>query len=254
VNILGCPFAAISFDETVARLSEAVLGDGHMQIVPGSIDTIAKLRRHSDFGPLLWRCDLVVADGKPIVWFAALLKDPIRGRVSGTELVWKCAELSAQTGFVVALIGGAGDVAERAAIMMKRKFPEAKLQPIVTPFPLGAKESEKVVEAVRNCGAKIVLAALGAPRQEKWIHDWLPSSEAAVGIGIGSAFDIISGDRPRAPQWMQDAGLEWFYRMLQEPRRLGRRYLIENLPVLGWLAHELLCRAYKNGKRCHEQN
>jgi exopolysaccharide biosynthesis WecB/TagA/CpsF family protein len=90
-----------------------------------------------------------------------------------------------------------------------------------------------------------VLAALGAPRQERWVQSHLGASGANVGIGIGSAFDIISGRNPRAPGWMQALGLEWFYRMLQEPRRLGRRYLVDDSPFLILLPVEIVRRKLK---------
>lgn len=94
--------------------------------------------------------------------------------------------------------------------------------------------------------------ALGAPRQERWVREYLPETGANVGMGIGSAFDIICGDRRRAPRWMQDAGLEWFHRMLQEPRRLGKRYLIDDMRAFGYLARELLRRQIAQ-RRAYEQ-
>jgi N-acetylglucosaminyldiphosphoundecaprenol N-acetyl-beta-D-mannosaminyltransferase len=248
VDVLGCPFDAISFSKTESEIRRAILDGRSLQIVPGNIDMVMKARRNSSFAKRLWKADLVIADGQPIVWAASLLREPICGRVSGTDLVWSCAALSAQNGWSIALIGGKGEVAARAAQKMRERYPTARLHALPTPMPLCEKENAELVTRIKACRAKIVLVALGAPRQEEWIASHLVESGSLIGIGVGSAFDIISGDRPRAPQWMQDCGFEWFYRMLQEPRRLGRRYLVEDSPFLYHLALAVLRRNRRREK------
>ena len=242
VDILGCPFDAISFSETVQQIKRAVLENKRFQFCPGSIDFVMKARRDLRFAETLWRADCVFADGVPIVWAASFLGEPLKGRVAGTDIVWKCAEISAEIGCTVALIGGKFSITELAAKRMVERFPFAKIYPIPTPFPLGRKENESLVEKLRSIDAKIVLVALGAPQQEKWIQEYLQSCGANVGIGVGSAFDIISGDKPRAPKSLCDHGLEWFYRLIQEPRRLGRRYIIDDSPFIFHLAVEIVKR------------
>ena len=239
VNILGCPFDAISFAQTVETMRRAIRDGGRLQIVPGSVDFVVKAKKDATFASELWRADLVVADGVPITWAASLLQDPLRGRVSGTDLVWSCAELAADLDCSVAMIGAASDVSTRAAKKMKEVFPSASLHAIPTPFPLRKKENDRLVDQIKDVNAKIVLAALGAPRQERWVQANLERCGASVGIGVGSAFDIICGDKPRAPRWLQAMGLEWMQRMILEPKRLGRRYLIEDSPFLWHLAAEL---------------
>ena len=120
-----------------------------MQIVSGNFDMVMIARRSSSFAKRLWKADLVIADGKPIVWAASLLGAPIRGRVSGTDLVWSCAALSAQNGWAIALIGGMGDVAARAAQKMRERYPTAELHAIPTPMPLGEKENAVLVTRIK---------------------------------------------------------------------------------------------------------
>jgi N-acetylglucosaminyldiphosphoundecaprenol N-acetyl-beta-D-mannosaminyltransferase len=254
VDILGCPFDAISFAETVATIRRAVLNKTRLRVVPGSIDFVMKARGNPAFAEELWRSDLVVADGKPIVWAARLLGDAICGRVSGTELVWKCAEISHQVGCAIALVGGAPGVAQRAAAKMQGRYPQATPHAIPTPFPLNSQNNATLVESIRATRASIVLVALGAPRQERWIQANLDPCGANVGIGVGSAFDIICGDKPRAPQWMQDAGLEWLHRLRFEPGRLGRRYLIEDSPFVFHLVVEVIRRRLHRGGTCLPAN
>ncbi len=249
VDILGCPFDAISSADTVAAIRTAVKAGTRLQVVPGNVDFVMKARRDSLFAAELRRADLVVADGVPIVWAAALLGTPMRGRVSGTDLVWSCAQIARDTGRPIALVGGRPGVSDRAAAALRTRVPGAPLHPIPTPMNLDAAGNTFVVERIRHLGAAIVLVALGAPRQERWVQTYLDASGATVGIGIGSALDIICGDQPRAPRWMRDRGLEWLHRMALDPRRLGRRYLIEDSPFLFHLAAALLRRNDRNGEK-----
>lgn len=232
IDVLGCPFDAVSFTETVELMRRAVLNNQPLNVVTGNIDFVMKAKRDARFAQELWQADLIVADGVPILWAATLLGAPLRGRVNGTDLVWQCAALSAETGAPVALIGAAPGVAQRAAQRVRERYPQAQVHAIPTPYPLDAAASAAMVEQIRGLNAKFILAALGAPKQERWLTAHLRECGALVGIGCGSALDIICGDKPRAPRWMQHAGLEWFHRMLQEPQRLGRRYLIEDSPFL----------------------
>ena len=242
IDVLGCPFDAIGFAAVVDSIRRSVTEGSQLHIATGNIDFVQKARRCPRFAETLRGADLVVADGVPIVWSASLLGTPLRGRVNDTDLVWKCAEVSAQTGCRIALVGSRPGVGDRAAARMMERYPGAIVRAILTPFPLGDRESIEVVSQTRSFGAAILLAALGAPGQEFWLKKYLECSGAAVGIGVGSAFDLISGDKPRAPRWMQNMGLEWLHRMLLEPRRLGRRYLIEDTPYLFQLARELTRR------------
>src|SRR5262245_11687345 len=230
IDVLGCPFDAISFDDAVASVRRAVLENRRLHIVTGNVDFVMKAKRDPIFAEEIRRAGLVTADGVPILWAASLLGTPLRGRVNGTDLVWKCAEISAETGCSVACIGAAPGVTTRAAKKMQERFPVAAIHAIPTPFELGPRENAEMIERIKAINARIILAALGAPKQERWIQAHLDECEANVGIGCGSAFDIICGDMPRAPRWLRGNGLEWFHRMLLEPGRLGRRYLIEDSP------------------------
>ena len=253
IDIIGAPFDAVSFDETVECIRQAVLQEKRLQVVPGNIDFVMKARRDSIFAEELARADLVIADGVPIVWAASLLGTPLRGRVSGTDLVLSCAAVSADTGAAVALIGGMPGVADRAADKMRQKYPSAALFVIPTPCPLGAEENAEIVRQIRAVHAKILLVALGAPRQERWVQSNMELCQAHVGIGIGSAFDIISGDKPRAPGWMKDNGLEWLYRLKQDPRRLAKRYLVEDSPFLVHLLRVAVTNKLRAKGAYHEQ-
>jgi N-acetylglucosaminyldiphosphoundecaprenol N-acetyl-beta-D-mannosaminyltransferase len=252
VNILGCPFDAISFPETENYIRNAISHNLCVQLVPGSIDFVVKAKRNPSFAAILWDSDIVFADGVPIVWAAALLKDPIKGRVSGTDIVYSCAQIGAELGCAVALVGGQPQHTFKAAEGLKKIFPASKIYPLETPFPLNEDASNNLVATIKNINAKIVLVALGAPKQERWINKYLSLSGANVGIGIGSAFDIISGHKPRAPKVLKDNGFEWLWRVFQEPKRLARRYFIEDSPFFLFLASEIISRKFRNREVVNE--
>ena len=242
VDVLGLPVDAIRFDDMLRLIERCAETSRRLRIAQGSIDFVMKARRDPEFRRLLQSFELVVADGVPITWAAGLLGTPIAGRVSGTDMVWRMAEISARTGMAIAMVGAAPGVADRAAAKMRTAFPGASLHPIPTPMKLDEAANREIRARIRDLEAKIVLVALGAPRQERWISENLEDSGASVGSGIGSAFDILSGDKPRAPNWMADNGLEWLYRMGQDPKRLSRRYLIEDTPFLWHLSKAVLAK------------
>lgn len=248
INIYGCPFDCISFHETALIIKEAIVENKFMTIVTGNVDFVMKAANGHVFRDELWKADLVVPDGVPILWAASLLGSPLKGRVNGTDLVWKCAEISAEKKCAVALIGGRPGVSQRAAHKLQSCHPGSQFFAIPTPFPLSTKDNLRIVDAVRATNAKIVLVALGAPAQERWIQTYLAKCHANIGIGIGSAFDIIAGDAIRAPKWMQNLGLEWLHRLRLEPRRLAKRYLIEDSLFFWYLVCSLIQQISKNNK------
>jgi N-acetylglucosaminyldiphosphoundecaprenol N-acetyl-beta-D-mannosaminyltransferase len=241
-NILGCRVDCVSFAEATAVVADAVITRSRVRLVAVNVDQVMKCRRDPAFAAAIRDADLCFADGVPVVWAARLLGRPLAGRVSGTDLVWEIARVSATARVGVALVGGRPGVATRAALRMAERFPGARLHVIPTPTPLGEVESRELVDRIRSVQTSIVLVALGAPRQELWVQAHLAESGAAVGVGIGSAFDIISGDAARAPRWLRDHGFEWLHRLAQDPRRLGRRYVIEDSPFVGLVAVAALRR------------
>lgn len=238
VDVLGCPFDAIDMDEAERFIRETIAGGRQAHITVGNVDMVMKVRRDPHLARAFWESQLTIVDGVPITWAAAALGRPVKGRVSGTDLVWRCAAISRDTGCGVALVGGSPGTAVKAAENLTKSYPGAVLDVVPTPFPLTDENSAEVTQPIRANGDRIVLVALGAPRQELWLKQYLAQTGAAVGIGIGSAFDIISGSKPQAPEWMRRSGLEWLHRMRLEPRRLGHRYLVEDMPFFWHLARE----------------
>ena len=174
-------------------------------------------------------CTLSVADGKPLVWASRLLRDPLPEKISGSDLAVPLAVRAARKGHRIYLIGGGPGVADEAAAIL-RKGHGANI--VGTDSPMlgltGSPAEDAAVEKIRAARPDLVMVAFGAPKQELFIQRAWPKVPAAVWLGIGGTFDFIAGRVRRAPLWMQESGLEWAYRLAQEPRRLWKRYLIND--------------------------
>ncbi len=240
VDIVGTAFDRISEAGTVERILRAVQDHQRLWIVTGNVHYVMRAHRDPKFAAVISQADLRVADGVPILWAARLLGNPLCGRVNGTDLVWHCAEISAKTGCTVALVGSAPETAAVAAVRLMAAHPTARVVAIPTPRPLTTAAATEIADCARAVGSEIVLVALGAGLQDRWIHSHASLSAANVFIGIGGALDIISGQITRAPRWMQRNGLEWLFRLSQEPGRLWRRYLLEDAPFVWLMLRQIL--------------
>jgi len=225
-------------EETEHFIRDAISHGRQVHVTVGNVDMVMKVRKDPRFAKAFWDSELTIVDGVPIMWAAALLKRPLKARVAGVELVARCAAISHDMGCGIAVVGGRREIAEGAAENLRQVFPRAILHVIPTPFPVRPEDSRAIVKRIRANDDSIILVALGAPLQELWVKEYLAATGGNVGIGVGAAFDIISGSKPRAPVWMRRNGLEWLHRMALEPHRLGRRYLIEDMPFFGVLLKE----------------
>lgn len=200
---------------------------GPATVVTPNADQVVNLESNPALRAAYARADLVVPDGMPVVWAARLLGTPVKGRVTGADLMPRLCEMAAQRGLKVFLLGGAEGVAERAADNLVRANPRLVVAGTCCPppgFEDDAEQNAAITEAIRNSDADLVFVCLGSPKQEVWAWKHLGHFDKGVFLGVGAAIDFCAGTVQRAPRWMQDAGLEWLFRVSQEPRRLVGRY------------------------------
>lgn len=212
-------------------------GEPH-QIVTVNLDFLSIASRDSDFRSTLNGADLAVADGMPLVWLSKLKGEPLEERVAGVELVTQSCSLAAELGASVFLLGAAEGIAEAAGRRLEAMFPGLRVAGTHSP-PLGTlspEENQRMVDLIRLAAPDFLFVALGAPRQDLWISAHQAELQVPVAMGVGCVFDVLAGSVKRAPPWMQRAGLEWAFRLGQEPQRLWRRYLVNDLPLLARLA------------------
>lgn len=173
---------------------------------------------------------LRLADGMPLLWGARLLGKPIAEKVSGSDLVGPLLARAARKGWRVYLLGAAPGVAEKAAAILRER-PGVHIVGVDAPFlkdPRSAAERAPIVAKIRDAAPDLILVAFGAPKQELFIHAARAELGSAVALGIGASLDFIAGNVSRAPRWISQNGLEWLYRLVKEPRRLWRRYLVRD--------------------------
>ena len=172
---------------------------------------------------------LVVPDGMPVVWAARVSGAPASKRVTGHDLVQALTDLSASDGASLFLLGAAAGVAELAAQKMKQRHPGVRIAGVYSPpicsYPFPEEEDRRIVETINASGADALLVAFGCPKQDLWIAAHRDDLNVSVAMGVGCVLDVIAGAVGRAPGWLQVVGLEWLYRLIQEPRRLWWRYL-----------------------------
>lgn len=202
--------------------------------------------QHRDFADALSQADLVAADGMPLVHALKWLHGIKQERVAGVDLLRDVLTAAEQQGLGVFVYGETEAVQNRLAARMQEDFPNLRYAGSISPAfrELSAAEEAEMVAAINASRAQLILVALGCPRQEVWMARNKGQVQGVM-IGLGAALGVYAGVRRRAPAWMRRYCLEWFYRLLQEPRRLGRRYLVTNTLFLLLLAREILTSKFR---------
>ncbi len=231
VDLLGVRIDDTTTEETLQAIEAFLQGDRLHLVCTPNADHVVKARHDREFRDIINGADLAIPDGMAVIYASRLLGAPLRGNVAGRLLVPRLCERAAQRGWRVFFLGAAPGVAAEAARRLVARYPGLQVAGAYAP-PLGferdPRENQQAVDTVNAARPDVLLVALGAPKQEKWLARNREALEARVGIGVGGAFDIIAGRVREAPGWATRLGLEWCFRLIQEPRRLGRRYLIED--------------------------
>lgn len=232
ILILGIPIDDLTMAEALDRVGEMVAngrstGRSH-QIATVNADFVVKALHDPELRGILQEADLSTADGMPLVWGARSLGLHLEGRVTGADMVPALAERAAQKGYSLYFLGAAPGVAAQAAEILQTRHPNLKIAGVLSP-PKGdvLDMDPTILDAVRAAHPDILLVAFGNPKQEKWIAMHRHDLPVPVMIGVGGTFDFIAGRIRRAPAWMQRVGLEWLFRLINEPHRLWKRYVVD---------------------------
>ena len=226
VMLGGLPVSRWGFAATLEKISEWMASSQSRRIATANLDFLRLTAKDAELSRCLEGADLVTADGMPLVWLSRLAGRPVAERVAGSDLVPALLQRAAQRGWRVYFLGGAKGTAEAAALRAKEQYEGLQVAGAQGPrVDLGDEDQTRLlVEEIRKSRCDLLLVGLGCPKQELFLERYVAASGARVGIGIGGSFDFVSGRRRRAPQWLGRLGLEWAWRMMLEPRRLGGRY------------------------------
>lgn len=230
VNILGVGIHAVNLDDVVDRIERFVAERGTHYVCVSNVFSIMMSQRDTEFRRITNEADLAVPDGMPLAWLVGWHGHDQRDRVYGPDLMLACCERSIETGTSHFFYGGARGVPQLLAQKLTERFPGLKVAGCYSPpfRPLTPAEDAEVVRMINDSGADVVWVGLGAPKQERWMAQHAGRIKAPVMVGVGAAFPFHTGTVKQAPKWMQKSGLEWLFRLCVEPRRLWRRYLLNN--------------------------
>ncbi|MFT5424583.1 MAG: N-acetylglucosaminyldiphosphoundecaprenol N-acetyl-beta-D-mannosaminyltransferase [Phycisphaerales bacterium] len=233
VCVRGIEFDHITSAETIAEVFDRMEGGAGGQVVTANLDHMVRASREPRYLRHLQSAELNVADGMPIVWASRLRGRPLPERVTGSDMVHGLVAEAAARGRSVFLLGGNPGVAQEAGRVWSEKHAGLRVAGSYCP-PMGFEKDEAAMGEIRRVLAEsepdLVLVALGSPKQEYLIEDLREMLPQAWWIGVGISFSFVTGQVRRAPVWMQRIGLEWLFRLLCEPRRLAKRYLVDGVP------------------------
>ncbi len=225
--ILNTYVNAISMDETIAEVEKIIKAGKPTQHVVINALKVNLMNENAELQKIVNACPLINADGASIVWAAKKLGVPLTERVAGIDLFENLVKLAAEKGYKIYLFGAKEEVVQKVKRIFEEKYPTLQIVGVRNGYFTEADEPE-IVKNMAESGADMMFVAFSSPKKEFWVNKYLNDLNIPFVMGVGGSFDVVAGVTDRAPKWMQDHGLEWFYRFIQEPRRLWNRYVVGN--------------------------
>jgi N-acetylglucosaminyldiphosphoundecaprenol N-acetyl-beta-D-mannosaminyltransferase len=225
----------VSMNETIQAIEGMIAEKKKSYIVAINVDVVLKIEHDQYLKKIADGADMVLVDGQPLVWISKWHKHPVKAKISGSDLVPKVCEVAAKKGYTMYIIGGKVGIAEKAKKNLERQLPGINIVGTYAPpfgFEKDQKELDNINAMITAVHPDILVACFGCPKQEKWIYENYQKYDATVSICAGATVDFLAGNIDRAPKWMSDHGLEWFYRFTKEPKRLFKRYFIDDVEIL----------------------
>jgi N-acetylglucosaminyldiphosphoundecaprenol N-acetyl-beta-D-mannosaminyltransferase len=234
ITLMGCQVDNLTMEETLGRIEGFIQSGRPHQHVVVNVDKLVKASRDPALRSIINECALVNADGMPVVWASRLLGKALKERVAGIDLFEALMARAGDKGWRVFLLGAREEVVRAVKDTYERRYPQLQICGYRNGYWNGEQEEAQVAAQVRDSRADLLFVAISSPKKEQFLGRWQAGMKIPFAMGVGGTFDVAIGKVKRAPRWMQDWGLEWFYRFLQEPRRMFRRYFIDDMAFI-WL-------------------
>lgn len=226
----------LTFDDALASIEACIRDNVGGYVVTPNVDHVCMAETDERLQQVYRDSSLSLVDGMPLLWLGKLMGQPFPEKISGSDLIRPLMQRAAKRGWRVYFLGGMPGVAESAAKILAKEYSGLQIAGTDAP-PLGfeknPKQSALVLEKIRLSQPHLILVALGAPKQEYWMAENRKAFSPAVALGIGASLDFIAGVVKRSPSWMSQFGLEWLYRLFQEPKRMASRYLVRDRAIVG---------------------
>lgn len=225
----------VTMTETINEIENMIASDRKSYIVAINVDVVIKIENDAYLKKIVDSADMVLVDGKPLVWISKMYGRPLKAKISGSDLVPLLCEVASEKKYTIFIIGGKEGIAEQAKKRLEQKLPDIQIIGTYAP-PLGFEndntELNKINKVISEANPDLLIACFGCPKQEKWIYENINKYNAKVSVCAGATVDFLAENVKRAPRWMSEHGLEWFYRFLQEPTRLFKRYFVDDLRII----------------------
>ena len=245
--ILNTYVNAMSMDETVDAVEEMIERRVPVQHVVINALKVNLMRKDENLRKIVNECPLINADGASIVLAAKMLKIPLKERVAGFDLFVRLVEEASDKNYKIYLFGAIEEVVKKVKAIFERKYPTLQIVGYRNGYFTEADEPE-IVKNMAESGADMMFVAFSSPKKEYWIRRYLKELNIPFVMGVGGSFDVIAGTTKRAPLWMQKCGMEWFYRFIQEPGRLWKRYLVGNVSFMIYVLQYKMRMILKNNR------
>lgn len=225
----------VTMDEAIEHIEECIRLRKIGQVITPNVDQIVRMETDSYFKEICDNAELLLTDGHPLLWIAKWYKTPIKEKICGSDLVPKLCEVATQKDYSVFFLGAAPGVAQRAVDKLHEKLPSLKIAGVYSP-PIGFEkdwqELDKINQMLYDSHADMLFAGMGVPKQDIFIYENMNKYKIPMSFSIGGTIDFIAGEQKRAPKWMSKIGMEWFYRLCQSPKRMFKRYFINDSRII----------------------
>lgn len=242
IKFMNTEIDNLTMEETLDEIDKLILERKKSYVVTPNVDHIVQLETNDELKQIYKDASLILADGKPLIWISKWYKTPIKEKISGSDLFPLLCEMAAKKGYSMFFLGAAEGVAAKAAENLKKKYNGLNIVETYSPsygFEKNEVESERIINMITDANPDILIAGLGTPKQEKFIYKYRDRLNVPISLGLGASFDFEAGNIKRAPKWMANHGLEWLFRITQDPKRLAKRYLVDDMKIVR------LARKYK---------
>lgn len=227
IKILNTYIDNLSMAETVEEVDKFIVSNRPLHLMGVNADKINTLQDDAQLREIVNGCDIINADGASVIWASKVLKKPLKERVAGIDLMQELLVHAEQQGYGVYFLGAKENVVKKMVMIFKKRYPKLKISGYRNGY-LKKEDWPQLLELINKSGAQIVFVGITSPLKEYLVEYFQEQGSTCVYMGVGGSFDVLSGNIPRAPLWMQKCSLEWLFRVMQEPRRLFKRYFVGN--------------------------
>jgi len=237
INIFNCPIDTYTMEETVSKIDKSIHNKTHLHHVVVNAAKLVHMQKDKELYKSVVSSDIINPDGQAVVWASKFLGQPLKERVAGIDLMQNLVKLAYEKNYKVFFFGAKEEVVKGVV----DKYTSIYSENIIAGYRNGyfkKEEEESIANQIANSKADILFVAISSPTKEIFLNKYKDIINTPFIMGVGGSFDVVAGKVSRAPVWMQNAGLEWFYRFLQEPRRMWKRYLVTNIMFIWYMLKE----------------